>query len=73
MAEWESTPAPPVAFPALVSRGMTEHFTFDGSTNHIHVEKGAPVFREGVIGKAATVGGRGQFNLGAVGEVLRSA
>ncbi len=54
----------------IVANGLQHHFRFDDmEAEGITVEKGAPVFREGLHGNAATVGGNGILALGKVGDV----
>jgi len=53
----------------IVGRGLAHHFPLDGDDDRVKIEKGKPVFCEGVFGNAATVGGQGQFTLGTVGDV----
>jgi len=50
----------------IITNGMTHRFDFEKEDKRVKVEKGRPVFREGLFGKAATVGGNGQFNLGKI-------
>lgn len=54
----------------IVTRGLAQHFPLDGDDKRVEIEKGKPVFYEGVFGAAAEVDGQSQFKLGAVGGVL---
>ncbi len=56
--------------PVLLSEGLAHHFPLDGDDPEIEAEKGEPKFKEGIIGKAASLDGKSQFKLPPAGQFL---
>ena len=61
--QWEKSIAPETA---VVLNGLDHHFTFDADDKRVIAKQGKPVLREGRFGKAATVGGSGNFEVGKI-------
>ena len=66
-AVWERSISPSQS---VITYGQDFYFSFDGDDPRVSVIQGKPILREGAVGKAATLGGAGGFELGKIAGLI---
>lgn len=54
----------------LIANGLSHHFSFEGPSENLNIDQGAPVLEPGIDGLSATFDGQSRFALGEVGNML---